>query len=164
VAKEVILSDEAARWILVRGARTLAHDDALVPSLEILLGVMVERLDIESAAVVVADGRSDQPVIIAASGLGEPARAGLNAGLRNQSHPVVKTLSESVATFDVLPSQPGGPALRSHLPLSVTRDGTTRVLGVLALAHHRPLDAEARRLVEAAADLAAVLLERHRPA
>jgi len=40
----------------------------------------------------------------------------------------------------------------------VTRAGSDRVLGVLALAHHRPLDTDARQLLEAAANLAAVAL------
>ncbi|HLQ49484.1 MAG TPA: GAF domain-containing protein, partial [Candidatus Dormibacteraeota bacterium] len=63
-------------------------------------------------------------------------------------------------SFDVLPTAPGGPALRSHLPLAVARGGSDTVLGVLALAHHRPLDAESRQLLEAAADLAAIAIER----
>jgi len=58
-----------------------------------------------------------------------------------------------------LPTRPGGPALRSHLPLVITRAGSDRVLGVLALAHHQPIDAASRQLIEAAADLAAVALE-----
>ena len=57
---------------------------------------------------------------------------------------------------------PGGPALRSHVPLVVTQDGTETVLGVLALAHDRWLDGE-RAGIQAAADLAAVALERHLP-
>ena len=54
-----------------------------------------------------------------------------------------------------------GPKLRSHLPLIVTRGGTETVLGVLALAHEDPIDAEDRPLLEALADLAAVAIERH---
>ncbi|HEY8819316.1 MAG TPA: GAF domain-containing protein [Candidatus Limnocylindrales bacterium] len=58
------------------------------------------------------------------------------------------------------PTAPGGPALRSHLPLIVTRGGTDEVLGVLALAHDRPTDPEMRQVLEAAADLAAVAIAR----
>ena len=54
---------------------------------------------------------------------------------------------------------PGGPALRSHVPLAMTRGGSTTVLGVLALAHERSLAAEGP-LIAAVADLAAVALER----
>jgi GAF domain-containing protein len=160
-SREAARSSEAARQLLVQAARALAHTDGLEPSLDTLLGVIIAQLDIESAVVVVVDG-PDQLRIVAAVGLGGPAEAGLAQALRNAGHPIARTVREPVRSFDVLPSVPGGPALRSHLPLSVTRGGTTEVLGVLALAHHRPLDPEARELLEAAADLAAVAVERHR--
>ena len=155
------MSSEAAREILVRGARALAHADAVGASLESMLGVLAETLDIESAVIVVPDG-SDRMVIVASVGLADPAIAGLAEALHDPGHPIAKTVVDPVPSFDVPPTRPGGPALRSHLPLTVTRDGTTTVLGVLALAHHRPLDAESRRLLEATADLAAVAVERHR--
>jgi GAF domain-containing protein len=153
------VSSDAAREILVHGAKALATDpDDL--GLVNLLQVMTEQLDVESAVIVAADGGPDQLAIVASSGLADPALAGLTAALQNPGHPIVRTLDEPDPSFDVVPSQPGGPALRSHLPLRVTRDGQTRVLGVLALAHHRPIDPEPRRLIEATADLAAVALER----
>jgi GAF domain-containing protein len=154
-------SREAARELLVQAARALAHTGGLRASLETILGVIAAQLDIESAVVVVVD-EPDDLEIVAGVGLGEPAEAGLAAALKNPGHPIARTVREPVLSFDVLPSVPGGPALRSHLPLTVTRDGTSTVLGVLALAHHRPLDPEARVLLEAAADLAAVAVERHR--
>ena len=61
-------------------------------------------------------------------------------GHRPPGHPVARTMHETMPTFDVLPTGPGGPALRSHLPLVVTRGGTDSVLGVLALAHDAPID------------------------
>ena len=64
-----------------------------------------------------------------------------------------------MTSIDVRPMAPGGPALRSHVPLTLTRDGVTTVTGVLALAHEQPLGSEAVELLEAAADLAAVALE-----
>jgi GAF domain-containing protein len=67
---------------------------------------------------------------------------------------------ETTPTFDVMPTVPGGPALRSHLPLVVTRGGTDTVLGVLALAHGEPIDSELRPVLQAVADLAAVAVER----
>jgi GAF domain-containing protein len=154
---------DAARELLVRGAVALAHDDGLESSLGTLLGVIGARLDVESAVVVVVVG-VDHLEIVAAVGLGQPAEAGLAEALRNPAHPIARTVREPVNSFDVLPSVPGGPALRSHLPLTIRRSGTNTVLGVLALAHHRPLDPEARALLEAAANLAAVVVDRHRPA
>ena len=69
-------------------------------------------------------------------------------------------MHETTPTFDVLPTAPGGPALRSHLPLVVTRGGTDSVLGVLALAHDVPIDPAMRPVLQAVADLAAVAIER----
>jgi hypothetical protein len=149
----------AAQEILVQGARALAHADSRGSGLESLLSVVADQLDVESAAIVAPDPSSDRLVIVASVGLGEPAIAGLTDALRDPGHPIARTLVDPVATFDVLPTRPGGPALRSHLPLIVTRAGSDRALGVLALAHQRPIDAASRLLIAAAADLAAVALE-----
>jgi hypothetical protein len=143
------VSSEAAREILVGGARAIAHADSLAASLDSILGVLAERLDVESA------------VVVASVGLAGPATAGLAGALRNPGHPIARTFVDPVVSFDVLPSVAGGPALRSHLPLTVTREGTDTVVGVLALAHDCPMEADTRVLIEAAADLAAVALERH---
>ena len=153
------MSSDAAQEILVRGAHALAHADPLGSRLEILLTVITEQLDVESAAIVMPDPSSDHLGIVASIGLGEPAVGGLTEALRDPRHPIARTLADRISTFDVLPTRPGGPALRSHLPLIVTRAGSDRVLGVVALAHQRPLDADARHLLEAAADLVAVALE-----
>ena len=154
------MSSEAAQEILVRGARAIAHSDSLGPGLEALLAVVGEQLDVESAVIVVVDG-PDGLTIVASTGLPDPAVAGLVEALRNPQHPIARTVRDPVPSFDVLPTAPGGPALRSHLPVAVTRDGSDTVLGVLALAHHRPLDAGTRLMLEAVADLAAVAIERH---
>jgi GAF domain-containing protein len=160
-SKEGTVSSEAAREILVRGAHALARSDPLETRLEMLLAVIAEQLDVESAVIVVVDG-PDRLGIIASTGLADPAVAGLAEALRNPRHPIARTVGDPVPSFDVLPTNPGGPALRSHLPLTVTRAGSDTVLGVLALAHHRPLDPGSRQLLEAAADLAAVAVERRR--
>jgi hypothetical protein len=152
------VSSEAAREILVHGARVTAHSEP-GQGLDELLAVIAEQLDVESAVIVVVDG-PDRLRIVASTGLAEPVTAGLAEAIRNPAHPIARTIGEPVPSFDVLPTAPGGPALRSHLPLAVARGGTETVLGVLALAHHQPLDAESRELVEAAADLAAVAVER----
>src|SRR5207244_13200351 len=99
--------------------------------------------------------------VAASTALPAAAVAGLVEALRNPQRPIARTVRDPVPSFDVLPTAPGGPALRSHLPVAVTRDGSDTVLGVLALAHHRPLDAGTRLMLEAAADRAAVAIERH---
>ena len=152
------MSSEAAREILVRGARAIAHSDP-GQGLDNLLAVIAEQLDVESAVIVVVDA-PERLRIVASTGLAEPAIAGLAEALRNPAHPIARTVGDPGPSFDVLPTAPGGPALRSHLPLAVTRGGSETVLGVLALAHHRPLDAESRELLQAAADLAAIAIER----
>jgi GAF domain-containing protein len=152
------VSSEAAREILVRGARAVARSDP-GQGLDGLLAVIAEQLDVESAVIVVVDA-PERLRIVASTGLAEPAIAGLAEALRNPAHPIARTVGDSGPSFDVLPTAPGGPALRSHLPLAVARGGSDTVLGVLALAHHRPLDAESRELLQAAADLAALAIER----
>jgi len=144
--------------ILVTGARLLAHSDDLEPTLQGLVD-MVAGLGVSSAAIVIAG--ADGALEIAASlGLDEAAVAGLTAAIASPGHPVARTMHETMPKFDVLPLNPGGPALRSHLPLVVTRGGTDSVLGVLAVAHDAPIDVEMRPVLQAVADLAAVALER----
>lgn len=153
------------RWISTRllndGARALAHGRDLDATLRAILIALCDALDVGSSAVFAADPDGSLS-LIASTGLGEAAAAALADAVANPAHPVARTAADPVATFDVLPMAPGGPALRSHVPLVVTQDGTETVLGVLALAHDRWLDGE-RAGIQAAADLAAVALERHLP-
>jgi hypothetical protein len=159
-AKERPVSSEPAREILVIGARALARADGLGPTLEALLGALSTPLGVGSAVVVVPGLASGDLVIVASVGLSDAAAGGLAQAIRNPGHPIARTFADPSATFDVLPTAPGGPALRSHVPLIVTRNGSQTVLGVLALAHEGPLIAVGS-LVEAVADLAAVAIERH---
>jgi hypothetical protein len=147
--------------ILLAGSRALAHLDGLEPSLQVLIDAIGAETDVASAAIVIdGDGGLE---IVATFGLDDANRAGLAEAIRRPGHSIARTFSDATSTFDVQPTVPGGPALRSHLPLVVTRGGTDRVLGVLALAHDRPTDPEMRPVLQAAADLAAVTIERHRP-
>jgi GAF domain-containing protein len=155
------VSTQAAQEILVRGARAVAHSDSPEAGLEALLAVVVEQLDVESAVIVVVD-RPDELRIVATTELPEPTVAALAEAIRNPQHPIARTVGNPVPMFDVLPTAPGGPALRSHLPIAITRDGSAdTVLGVLALAHQRPLDARTRLMLQAVADLAAVAIAQY---
>jgi len=154
------MSDDTAREILVKGARALAHVDGLESSLQVLIDAVSERLEIGS--VVIAGADPDQPGILVSVGLDDAARAGLSRAIGNPAHPIPRTAATRIATFDVLPTVPGGPALRSHLPLVITRNGSEAVLGVLALAYDRPLDEPTRSVLTAIADLAAVAIEMSR--
>jgi len=157
---EPTTDDSVAREVLSDGARALAHEGEPSASLHRILDSVAARLGIASAAVVASEDDHVHRAIVASHGLGEADLAGLTRAIENPAHPIARTVAEPVATFDVRPTNPGGPALRCHLPLTVTRDGSEVVLGVLALAYDRPLDAPARRLLEAIADLAAIALER----
>jgi hypothetical protein len=104
-------------------------------------------------------GDPDRLEIVASVGLDERTAAGLAAAVANPGHPIARTVASPLATFDVLPTAPGGPALRSHLPLIVRRGQADVVVGVLALAHDQPMEPGPRPLVLAGADLAAIAIE-----
>ena len=150
---------DRAQEILVVGAAALAHVDDLASSLNALLAAIADAFEVASAAVVIEDRGGAGLEIAATFGL-DAAATGLAEAIRRPSHPIARTFAAPEATFSVEPSGSGGPALRSHLPLVVTRDGVDRVLGVLALAHDRPLDSAAQPILLATADLAAVAIER----
>ncbi len=155
------MSDPAAREILVAGSRALAHAGT-AESLQVLLAAIAEHLAVESAAILVPIGGRDGLEIVASFGLQDAAMAGLAAAVGTPGHPIARTFAMPVASFDVLPTGPGGPALRTHIPLVVTRGGSEIVLGVLALAHEHPIDPATRPILQAGADLSAVAIERDR--
>jgi len=106
--------------------------------------------DVESAAIFVSRPGATALELAAASGIEGPPLAGLVAAVQNPTHPVATALHDDGPTFDVRPMNPGGPALRSHLPL----DG----LGVLAVAHETSLGREDRVALERLATTATDLL------
>lgn len=103
---------------------------------------------IESAVIFVVRPGSHDLELAAAAGIEGSALVGLTAAVRNPAHPIAKALTDEGPTFDVQPMNPGGPALRSHLPIAELRDGRRTVVGVLALAHDQSLNADARRRLE----------------
>jgi len=146
--------------VLIDCARALARVDGLEPILRTMLDAISGPFEVGSAAVVVPAHASGLLEIVASIGLDDASAAGLTEAMRRPVHPVTRTFSDPVATYDVTPMNPGGPALRSHLPLVVRRDGADRVVGVLALAYDRPIDPDTRPTLEAVADLAAVAVDR----
>jgi hypothetical protein len=112
---------------------------------------------IASAAtfLTAAGGTADALTLGGAAGISGPPLDALVAAVANPAHPIRRSASDPAATFDVQPMNPGGPALRSHLPIR-TADG--RTLAVLAVAHEERLTADARAALEGvAANLAAAL-------
>lgn len=110
------MSNAAAREILIAGARALAHADGLEPTLQMLLASISEQLEVASAVITIVTEDPDHLAIVASIGLGETAIAGLAAAVRDPGHPIARTVTTPVSSFDVSPTRPGGPALRSHLP------------------------------------------------
>jgi hypothetical protein len=113
--------------------------------------------DIQSAAFFLVTPGSPALELGAAAGIEGPALDGLVNAVRNPAHPVARAVNDAGPTFDVPPVNPGGPKLRSHLPLGANGGGRRTVVGVLAVAHDAPLgEADRQRLVELA-DRAAVI-------
>jgi signal transduction protein with GAF and PtsI domain len=111
---------------------------------------------VESAALFLVTPGSDDLELVAAAGIEGPARDGLIAAVRNPAHPITRAMTDDGPTFDVRPMNPGGPALRSHLPVVALRDGRPAVVGVLAVAHAEALSAGQReQLTRLAEDAAA---------
>jgi hypothetical protein len=134
-------------------ARAGTHDAGLTGLLEALIG----HLEIGSAAIFAVPTDGGPLELEATAGLSEPAAAGLAAAVRDPAHPIPRTVIECRSSFDVLPMAPGGPKLRSHVPLIATRGGVPAVVGVLAVAHDAPMTTSAK-LVEAIADLGAAAI------
>ena len=155
------MTTDRAREILVASAHALAHDGDLESTLSTMLGAVARAFGVGSAAIVTKRGDGAGLEIVASFGLDERAAAGLSEAIARPTHPIARTFLEPTPTYNVTPVNPGGPALRSHLPLIVTRGDTETVLGVLALAHEDSIDSEDRAILESVADLAAVAIERH---
>jgi|GEM_PF-3500455 len=104
----------------------------------------VDHPDIGSAVVFVTAPGATGLVLAAAAEIDGPPLERLEAAVRDPAHPIARTLVEGKPAFDVTPMAPGGPALRSHIPLVVEGDGAAVATGVLAVAHERALDAASR--------------------
>jgi hypothetical protein len=127
--------------------------------LQSLLDSMTEPIDVSSGVIFIVDPTGGlEPV--ARMGLTDETLAGLVAAVKNPAHPIAKTAADGLAAYDVTPMAPGGPALRTHLPLIATRDGKDRVVGVLALAHEQPIRAGQRPAIEDGVKLAAEAVDR----
>ena len=155
------MTTDGAREILIASAHALAHEDDLESTLSTMLGAVARAFGVGSAAIVAQREDGVGLEIVASFGLDERAAAGLSEAIAHPTHPIARTFADPIPTYDVTPVNPGGPKLRSHLPLIITRDGSEAVVGVLALAHEDPIDAADRHIQQAVADLVAVAIERH---
>ena len=157
------MPDDRALEVLTRSAAALARYGGDELALEELLSAVTEAVGAQSGAIFAQD--PDRPAIelIASVGFDEASLAAFATTVaENPDHAIRQTIADGTTTFDAAPRAPGAKGLRSHLPLIVTRDDVDLPLGVLAVAHDAPLDEGARRLLTAAAQLAAVGLDRAR--
>jgi hypothetical protein len=131
------------------------------PSDEQLQSIVAEAItigDVESAAIFAVDSGSAPLRLVAAAGISGPPLDGLIAAVQDPGHPIARAIDDLGPTFDVRPMNPGGPALRSHLPLRTAR-GSAGTLGVLAVAHGSPTTQAVRHNLLELAGRAADLLE-----
>jgi len=149
--------DPMADRILAGAIRVVARGEDRDAIQLALLDLVAARFGIGSAAVALREPDGNGLRLAATFGLGPDAAAGLTAAIANPAHPVTVTATTGLAGFDVRPMNPGGPALRTHLPLVARRQDADVVVGVLALAHDEPL-AEAAPLLEPFADLLAIVV------
>lgn len=113
--------------------------------------------DVQSAAIFFVPPGSTAVQLATAAGIEGPALDGLVSAVRSPDHPVARALADEGPTFDVQPIAPGGPKLRSHLPLVTSRGET---VGVLAVAHDVPLGEEQRAdLIELAGYAASAIAD-----
>jgi hypothetical protein len=97
--------------------------------------------------------------LAAAAGIDGPPLDGLVAAVRHPQHPIRLALMDPGPSWDVRPMNPGGPALRSHLPVRAAHsDLAAPAAGVLALAHDAPLAPEIRGHLQDLAHRAAPLV------
>jgi hypothetical protein len=118
--------------------------------------------DVQSAAIFVV-GAAGALELAAAAGIEGAPLAGLVAAVQQPGHPVARAVDDPGPTFDVRPMNPGGPSLRSHLPLRAEGDASHTV-GVLALAHDQPFGPPERdRAVALGHDAVRALAQRAGP-
>ncbi len=116
----------------------------------------IEQPGVELAVVFILRPDLTSLELGAAAGIDGPPLERLADAVRNPAHPITRALADDAPSYDVLPTAPGGPALRSHLPLIAERDGSRSAIGVLAVAHQDSLSAHVRQALEGlAAGLAA---------
>jgi GAF domain-containing protein len=121
-----------------------------------------ERAGVASAAIFVVAEDSHALELAAASGVEGEALERLVAAVRDPAHPIARTVTDAAASFDVTPMAPGGPALRSHVPLLVEGSDPPRAVGVLAVAHEHTLNESERRVLIDLAEQAARLVATER--
>jgi GAF domain-containing protein len=122
-----------------------------VPVNEGLQGIVdmaIRDAGVASAVIFVIEQEHQSLTLAAAAGIAGPPLEALTAAVASPAHPIARTVLDEGPSYDVKPTAPGGPALRSHLPLRPRGAGQTETVGVLAVAHDDPLSEDRRATLE----------------
>jgi len=130
-----------------------------IDGLSAIVWAAIRDAGVDSAAVFVVRPGTSELELGAAAGIEGPPLDRLIEAVRLPTHPITRSLADPSASFDVVPIAPGGPALRSHLPLLVDGPGGHVAVGVLAVAHGPSLDAAQRQLLLDLASRAAAAID-----
>lgn len=156
----------AALSALAKGARALARGEDIDASVETILGAAADAAGASVAAVFLLDADRGTLQLGAVRGMDEPAATSFEAVVAGDpTHPIARAALDVTAAVGRDATGSDGAAMTAaDLPLVVTRDGIEMALGVASFGWngHVALDADAGRLLAAAADLIATALDRAR--
>ena len=100
---------------------TAGRPDGLRLALQRQLDTVAREIGAASGAIVIVEGAAGQLEIAAAYELPGPAFDALARAITDPRHPIARTVETGTATYDLRPMNPGGPALRTHVPLIARR-------------------------------------------
>lgn len=153
----------AALTVLTAGASALARGRDLDQALRELLGAAVDATGADQVALFAQDPDRAALELVIAFGLPDEALARLSAAVAQRDHPLAAAAASRSAAFGRADAGDAG-VTHVDIPLVVARSGIEEGVGVVSFgwSADRPDDAETRELLQAAADLAAVAVERAR--
>jgi diguanylate cyclase (GGDEF)-like protein len=151
---------------LVAAARALTRGADLDAALAVLLRDAASATGAHLAALFVWGGDGHALQLAASHGFAPEARGPFEAEVAgNPDHPIAAAARAATAVVGRAGTVPGGGAMTgADLPLVVAHDGIEAVLGVLSFGWtgDRAIDDRTRAVVEVAADLAALAIDRER--
>ncbi len=153
-------------WNPAVAARAVARSDDLDTTLEALLRDAAGTVGAERAALFLRASDGGVLQLAASHGLPTPARPELEAEVAgNPQHPIHAVALDARTVIGRMDARPGGSTITAaDLPLVVSRHGIDESLGVVSFewTGERSIDHDARVVVETAADLAALAVDRAR--
>lgn len=151
--------------VLAAAVRGLARGASLDTALAALLHDAAVDAGADIAALFVRTADGDALQLAAAHGLSPDARTGLEAEVAGDpGHAIATAADDARPVVGRLEARPGGTTTWADLPLVVSHDGIDAVIGILSVGWtgERAIDDGMRAALDAAADLAALALDRER--